>query len=166
LLSKKLESALNDQLNAELFSSYLYLSMEAYFESLGLTGFSHWMRLQAQEELMHGLKFYDHINERGGRVILKAIATPEKDWKSPLHVFEAALKHEQKVTDLIDDLMNLALDAKDHASQIFLQWFVTEQVEELASAGAVVDKLKLVGDSPNGLFLMDQELGGRQPESE
>lgn len=164
MLSKKLLDAFNDQVNAELYSSYLYLSMTAFFTDKGLNGFAHWMRLQAQEELMHAIKFYDYILEREGQVSLKAVATPEAQWKSPQGAFEAAYKHEQKVTELIDGLMELSIKEHDHASQIFLQWFVTEQVEELVSTKAVIDKLKLVGEAPGGLFMVDQELGGRQPE--
>lgn len=166
MLAKKLEKAFNEQLNAEMFSAYLYLSISAHFEAEGLPGFSNWMRLQAQEELMHAMKFYDHINEREGRVTLLPIGAPQLEWKSPLDAFEAAYQHEAKITRLIDDLMNLAVKEKDHASQIFLQWFVSEQVEELASTGAVIDKLRLIGDSSSGLFMMDRELGARQPGAE
>lgn len=164
MITKKVQKAMNDQLNAELYSSYLYLAMNAYFEEKGLEGFAHWMRLQAEEELMHGLKFYDHINEREGRVTLEAIATPDKEWDSPLHVFKAAYDHEMKVTKMIDKLMDLAIQESDHASQAFLQWFVTEQVEELSSTNAVIDKLKLVANAPGGIFILDQELGSRSAE--
>lgn len=161
MLSKKVEDALNEQLNAEMFSAYLYLAMTAYFESRSLDGFANWMRIQAREELMHALKFYDFINERDGRVTLKAVGAPTKEWKTPLSVFEAAYEHEGKITDLINQLMNLAIKESDHATQIFLQWFVTEQVEELANSKAVIEKLKLVENSPQGLFLIDHELAGR-----
>jgi ferritin len=161
MVNKKIEGALNQQLNAELYSSYLYLSMSAYFQSIKLPGFANWMRVQAQEELVHAMKFYDFINERGGRVMLQQVKAPPAEWSSPLDVFENAYKHEQKVTGLINDLVNLAIGEKDHATNIFLQWFVTEQVEEEASADEVVQKLKLVGKDSGGLFMLDGEMGQR-----
>lgn len=161
MLPEKMEKALNEQINAEMYSSYLYLSMESYFQSIGLAGFASWMRMQAQEEMFHAMKIYDFVYERGGRVILAAIDQPPAEWKSVLDVFENVLSHEQKVTGLINDLVNLALDERDHATNIFLQWFVTEQVEEEAGVGSVLDKLKLVGDDTSGLFVLEQELGKR-----
>ncbi len=161
MLPEKMEKALNEQINAEMYSSYLYLSMESYFQSIGLAGFASWMRMQAQEEMFHAMKIYDFVYERGGRVILAAIDQPPAEWKSALDVFENVLSHEQKVTGLINDLVNLALDERDHATNIFLQWFVTEQVEEEAGVGSVLDKLKLVGDDTSGLFVLEQELGKR-----
>lgn len=161
MLKKKMLKALNKQINAELYSSYLYLSMESYFQSVSLTGFAGWMRGQVQEELFHSMKFYDYVNECGGKVSLEAIDKPEGEWKSPLTAFEHILKHEQLVTSLINDLMELAISEKDHATQIFLQWFVSEQVEEEASVGEVVDKLRMIGDDRSGLFLLDAEMGKR-----
>jgi ferritin len=161
MISKKMEEALNEQINAEWYSAYLYLSMEAYFESMNLPGFANWMRVQIQEESIHALKIYDFVNERGGRVLLKSIAQPPTEWESPLAVFEAAYKHEQKVTGLINDLVSLAIEEKDHATNSFLQWFVDEQVEEEDSANQVVQKLKLIQNDPGGLFLIDRELGQR-----
>jgi ferritin len=161
MLKKKMLKALNDQINAEMFSSYLYLSMESYFQSISLTGFAAWMRAQVQEEMMHAMKFYDFVNERGGKVTLEAIAKPESVWASPLDAFEAILKHEQHVTSLINDLVDLAIAEKDHATNNFLQWFVSEQVEEEASVGGIVEKLRLIKDNPSGLFMMDNELGKR-----
>ena len=161
MLNEKMEKALNDQLNAEMYSSYLYLSMAAYFQSINLSGFSTWMRVQTQEEMVHAMKFYDFINERGGRVALGQIEGPPTEWESPLDAFEAALEHEQKVTGLINTLMDLALEGRDHATQIFLQWFVTEQVEEEDSANEVIQKIKLMGDAQGGLFMIDRELGQR-----
>jgi len=161
MLNKKLEAAFNGQMNAEMYSAYLYLSMSAYFASTGMAGFSNWMRVQAQEEMVHAMKFFDHVNERGGKVTLKAIEGPETTWPSAVAAFEHVYEHEQKVTGLINDLMNLAIDEKDHASRSFLQWFVDEQVEEEDSASTVLDRLKLIGDSGNGLFMMDRELGTR-----
>jgi ferritin len=161
MLSKKMEKAINQQINAELYSSYLYLSMATYFESTSLGGFSNWMRQQAQEELFHGMKMFDFVCERGGRVTLQAIDKPPAKWKSPLDAFENVLSHEQKVTGLINDLVNLALDERDHATNIFLQWFVSEQVEEEDTAGGLVDKLKLIGKDANGLFMLDTDLASR-----
>jgi len=161
MLSKRMEEALNQQVNAELYSSYLYLSMSAYFESINLKGFANWMKVQAQEELLHAMKIYDFINERGGRVTLTSIDAPPTEWDSPLAAFEGVYEHECKVTGLINDLVNLALEEKDHASHIFLQWFVTEQVEEEASADEIVQRLKLMGDARGGLFMLDRELGQR-----
>jgi ferritin len=135
--------------------------MSAYFQSISLGGFANWMRVQAQEEMTHAMKFYDFVNGRAGRVTLTAIDAPPKKWKSILDVFENTLSHEQKVTGLINDLVNLALKEKDHASQIFLQWFVSEQVEEEASADEIVQKLKLIGDAGGGIFMLDRELGQR-----
>ena len=161
MLDEKLEKALNDQLNAEFYSAYLYLSMAAYFRSINLSGFANWMEVQYQEEVAHAMKFYNYINERGGRVQLGTIQAPPTQWDSPLAVFEAALEHEQKVTGLINDLVELAIQEHDHATNIFLQWFVTEQVEEEDSASEVVEKLKLMGDARGGLFMLDRELGQR-----
>jgi len=161
MLDKKMEKALNGQIGAEFSSSYLYLAMSAYFDSAGLPGAAQWMKAQAQEEWFHGMKLYAYVNERGGRVLLAAIPQPPADWKSPLHVFQDVLAHEQKVTGLINGLANLALDIRDHATNIFLQWFVAEQVEEEATVGAVLAKLKLIGKDTSSLFTLDRELGQR-----
>lgn len=161
MLSEKMQEALNRQLNAEWYSSYLYASMGAYFESLNLKGFAHWMALQAKEEWVHGEMFYAQINERRGRVTLKAIDAPPTEWKSPLAVFEEVLAHEQKVTGLIDKLVDQAIGESDHATNNFLQWFVSEQVEEEAAADEILQKLKLIGDSPQALLMLDQELAAR-----
>ncbi len=161
MIKKKMENELNKQLNAELYSSYLYLSMSAYFESINLKGFANWMRVQAQEELVHAMKFYDYLNERGGRAVLMAIDAPPAKWQSPIAVFEHVYEHEQKVTGLIHDLVNLALSESDHATNNFLQWFVAEQVEEESSADEIVQKLKLIGDARGGVFMLDRELGQR-----
>ena len=161
MIKEKIEKALNSQLNAELYSSYLYLSMSSYFSSLNLDGFANWMRVQAQEELMHAMKFYDYITERGGRALLTTIEAPPAQWDSPLKAFENVYTHEQKVTGLINDLVNMAVSEKDHATTAFLQWFVTEQVEEESSADAVVQKLRLVGDQGSGLLMIDQEMSQR-----
>ncbi|MEP0762405.1 MAG: ferritin [Chloroflexota bacterium] len=164
MLSEKMQAAMNRQINAELHSAYLYLAMAAYFEHENLPGFAHWMRLQANEELAHALKFFDFIVERRGRVLLEPVGAVPTEWASPLAVFENALAHEQKVTGLIHGLVNLAVEERDHASDSFLQWFVDEQVEEEASADAVVQQLKLAGDSGVALLILDRELGARQAE--
>ena len=163
MLTEKMEKALNGQLNAELYSSYLYLSMNAYFKSVNLDGFANWMYYQAQEELEHSMKFYDFVIQRGGKVVLAQIEAPPSEWDSPLAVFEATLAHEQKVTGLINDLVEIALEEHDHATNIFLQWFVSEQVEEEESVGGVLEQLKLMGDAKGGLFMIDRELAKRSP---
>ena len=161
MLSKTMEKALNEQINAEFYSSYMYLSMSSYFDSVGLPGAAQWMRAQVQEEWFHGMKLFGYVNGRGGRVALKAIKQPPVEWKSTLHVFQEVLAHEQKVTGLINNLVNLALEEKDHATNIFMQWFVSEQVEEEANVGAVLDKLKLIGKDTTALFTLDAALGQR-----
>ena len=161
MLKEKIQKALNQQVNAELYSSYLYLAMAAYFESINLKGFANWMRVQTQEELVHAMKFYDFIIERGGKAVLSSIEGPPTEWASPLAVFEQAYEHEQKVTGLINNLVDLSIAEQDHATNNFLQWFVAEQVEEEASADEVVQKIKLMGDASGGLFMLDRELAQR-----
>ncbi|MHC4520104.1 MAG: ferritin [Planctomycetota bacterium] len=161
MIGKKMEKALNDQINAELYSAYIYLAMAAYFESENLTGSASWMRVQTQEETAHAMKIYDFVNERGGRVTLKAIEQPPKGWKSALEAFEAAYKHEQYITGRINKLVDLAIQEKDHAANAFLQWFVNEQVEEETSVDAVVQNLKMAAEAPGALFMIDRELGQR-----
>ena len=161
MLTKKMQKAINDQINAELYSSYLYLSMSAYFESINLDGFAGWMRAQVQEELVHVMKLFHFVTDRGGVVLLSGIEGPPTKWTSPLKAFQDAYKHECKVTASINKLVDLAVSGKDHAANAFLQWFVTEQVEEEASADEVVQKLKLMADAPGGLFLLDRELAQR-----
>lgn len=162
MISEKMQDALNRQINAEIYSSYLYLSMSTYFESVSLRGFAKWTKVQAQEELVHAMKIFNHIVDRGGRVILTSIEAPPTGWDSALEVFENVYNHEQKVTGLIHGLVDLASSLKDHATMNFLQWFVDEQVEEEASADDVVQKVKLVGDSGAALLMLDNELGGRE----
>jgi ferritin len=161
MLSKTLQDAMNEQIKNELYSAYLYLSMSAYCEAANLPGFAHWMRMQAQEEVDHAMRFYEFIYERGGRVVLQAIDQPPVEFQSPLHVFEQTLAHEQKVTAMIHDLYALAVQEKDYASQVFLQWFVTEQVEEEDSATQIVETLKMIGDKGHALLMLDRELGKR-----
>lgn len=161
MLNSKMQDALNRQINAELFSSYLYLSMSAYFESVGLAGMAGWMRAQAAEEQVHAMKMFAFINERDGRVLLDAVDKPKTEWNSPLEAFQEALQHEQKVTALINNLVDLAESEKDYATANFLQWFVNEQVEEESTARGICEKLKLVGDHGHALLMMDAQLGGR-----
>jgi ferritin len=163
MINKKMNDAFNKQINEEVYSSYLYLSMASHFDSLGLTGFSRWMKLQAQEEMFHAMKFYNHIVERGGKVELLAISEPGKTWNSALKVFEASLEHEKHITSCINKLMDLSLKENDYASRSMLQWFVDEQVEEEASFTEVLDKLKLIGDKGHMLYMIDKELSARQP---
>ncbi|HVQ01704.1 MAG TPA: ferritin [Candidatus Thermoplasmatota archaeon] len=162
MLKQKLEKAINKQINAELWSAYLYLSMSAYFESLNLGGFAHWMRVQAQEEVGHAMRFYKHVIDRRGRVTVSAISSPPTTWKTPLHAFEEAFKHEQKVTAMIDDLVAIAATEKDNAAASMLKWFVDEQVEEELSTDTIVQKLKLIGTNTGGLVMLDHELGERK----
>ncbi len=161
MIGKKMVEALNEQVNAELYSAYLYLAMEAYFQSANLPGFANWMRVQTQEEVAHAMKIYDFLNERGGRVTLTAIAKPQAQWKSPLAAFEAAYRHEQKVTTLINGLVDLAIKEKDHATNSFLRWFVDEQVEEEASADEIVQKLKRAEKAPGAMYMIDKEMTQR-----
>jgi len=153
--------AINQQINAELYSAYLYLSMQAYFDSVGLPGSANWMRVQAMEEFTHADRLYKYMTERGAKVTMMPIKGPDTEWDSPLAVFEAVCAHEQKVTGLINNLIDLATEERDHATVNALQWFVSEQVEEESSANAVVQKLSLMGDAKGGLFMIDRELGAR-----
>jgi len=163
MLRSEIEQALNAQLAAEIYSAYLYFSMAAYFEHKALKGFAGWMEAQAIEELAHARKFYAFLNGRGGRVRLAAVDAPPADWESPKAAFEAALKHEQYITSRINELAALAEQHNDRATMIFLQWFISEQVEEEASTSEVAAKLNLVQDLPNGLFMIDRELAQRKP---
>lgn len=162
MISKKMQEALNRQVNREMYSAYLYLSMAAFSEHLGLKGFAHWFETQAREEMGHAMRFYRYLFDQGARVTLEAIEKPPADFASALDMFEKTLEHEKAVTRMITELTELAMAEKDHATQIFLQWFITEQVEEEASATEIIGKLKFVGDHPNGLFMIDRELGARQ----
>jgi len=161
MLTEKMEDALNAHINAELYSAYLYYAMSAHFASEGLPGCTHWMNLQVVEEMSHAHKFIEYVNERGGRVKLAAIAEPQAEWESPLAAFQDALDHERHVSALINTLVDLAIAESDHATNNFLQWFVGEQVEEEASAGEIVDKMKMVSSDRGGLFHLDAELGKR-----
>ena len=163
MLNKTIQNAINKQIKNELYSAYLYLSMSAYCESINLPGCAHWMRMQEQEERIHAIKLFDFVNERGGRVVLQAIDQPPAEFQSPLDVFEKTLEHEQKVTAMINDLYALAVQEKDYASQIFLQWFVTEQVEEEDNASKIIETLKMIGDNRQALLMLDKDLDGRLP---
>lgn len=163
MLKEKVLKALNEQVNAEQYSALLYLSMSAWFEDKGLPGFANWMYVQYQEELTHANKFFKYIVERSGKAEVKAIKQMPADFESVLQVVEKTLEHEQKVTELINNLADVATEERDHATQSFLQWFVDEQVEEEANVTEILDSLKLVeGESKgNGLFMLDRELRQR-----
>ena len=161
MLGKKIEEALNEQINAELYSAYLYLAMAAYFESLNLRGCAVWMKHQTNEEYSHALKIFDFIHQCGGKVTLKAISEPKAAWTSPADAFEAAYKHEQLVTSRINKLVELSVAEKEHAAVNFLQWFVNEQVEEEASVMDIVQKFKMAENNPAGLLFIDSQLGKR-----
>ena len=163
MVSENMEKAINEQLNAEMYSGYLYLSMAAYFEDQDYPGFAQWMRVQAQEELDHAMKFYDYLNTRGARVTLTAIEAPQTEWDSIEDVFKHVLEHEQMVTSLINNLVDIAIEEKDHATNQFLQWYVEEQVEEEESAMEVLGKIKRAGGAgaANILYMLDSELGSR-----
>lgn len=161
MLISRIEKELNKQLNKEFFSAYLYMSMAAYFQSVDLLGFSNWMNIQAKEELFHAEKIYNFIHERSGKVVLEQIDKPQTEWASPLAAFEDSLKHELFITDSINELVNTALEEKDHATNIFMQWFVTEQIEEESNATEIIRKLRLMKDAPGGMFMLDKELATR-----
>ena len=161
MINEKMEKAFNDQINAELYSEYLYLSMKAYFETLNLPGFVNWMNVQIQEEHAHAMGMFDYVNSRGGRVILKAIDCPQTDWDSPLAVFEHILRHEEHVTSLINGVADVAEEVKDRAALSFLNWYIKEQVEEEDNVGKTLATLRRVGDDAHGLYALDKELATR-----
>ncbi len=161
MINEKMQAAFLDQINKELFSEYLYLSMKAYFADLNLMGFVNWMDVQVQEEHAHAMGMFDYVIERGGKVTLEAIDKPENSWKCPLDVFEHVLRHEEFVTSRINALMDVAEETKDRASLIFLNWYLKEQVEEEASVGGVLAQLKLIGDDKTALLALDKELATR-----
>lgn len=165
MIGQRIEQAFNEQIKHELESSYLYLAMSGYFVGRALDGMAHWMRVQSQEELGHAMRFFDHIGERGGTVSLASLELLAGGWNSPLAAFEAAFDHERFITGKIDALVDLARQEGDHAAEIFLQWFVSEQVEEESSATKVVELLKRIGDSAQGLILADRELGTRPTDT-
>ncbi|CCY62510.1 ferroxidase [Clostridium sp. CAG:967] len=161
MINEKLEKAFNDQINKELYSEYLYLSMQAYFERLNLKGFVNWMSVQVQEEHAHALGMFDYLNQRGGTVVLEAIDKPETEWSSPLAVFEQVLEHEEFVTSRINALMDVAEETKDRAAMSFLNWYLKEQVEEEDNVGNVLATLRLIGDDKKALLMLDKDLAAR-----
>jgi ferritin len=164
MLSESLQNAMNEQIKAELYSAYLYLAMSAHFEAASLPGFAKWTRMQANEEEDHALKFFDFINNRNGRVELKAIDAPPKTYGAPLEIFQAVLEHERKVTGMINKLYEMALKENDYPSQVMLQWFITEQVEEEKNASLIVDQLKMVEDRMTAMIQIDRHVGKRGEE--
>jgi ferritin len=160
-MNKKLEAALNKQINEEAYSAYLYLSMVSYFESVGLKGFANWMRVQNQEETFHMTRIFDFVLTRGGKVKLLAIAEPQTTWKNSMDAFQATLKHEEHITACINGLVDLARDEKENATFNFLQWFISEQVEEEDNVNTIIAKLKLAGDNGSAIYMLDQELATR-----
>jgi ferritin len=161
MLSKALQNAINGQIQHEFYSAYLYLSMSAHFETVHLPGCARWMRLQSQEEAAHAMKLFDFVLEREGRVVLQAIEQPPAQFKSPVTVFQQALEHERKVTGMIHRLYELAAKENDYATQVMLQWFIEEQVEEERTANDIVEQLKMIGDQPAALFILDKDVGAR-----
>jgi ferritin len=164
MIGKAMQDAMNEQINKELFSAYLYLSMAAYFEGKNLPGFAHWMRVQADEEREHAMKFFDFIQETGGRVLLTGIAAPKTDWSSSLEVAEEVAAHEAKVTASIYALYELALQEKDYPAQIMLQWFISEQVEEEKNAAEIVATIKLIEDRGTAVLMLDHQLAKRKAD--
>jgi len=161
-INETVEKALNEQINRELYSAYLYLAMAAYLDDLNLPGAAHWMRIQAQEEIGHAMKLYDYVVERRGRVVLEGIAKPPAEWGSITDVFESALKHEEEITSHINNLVDLAQEEGDHATVSMLKWFVDEQVEEEDSVDTILQKLKYLGEDGRSLIILDRELAQRQ----
>jgi ferritin len=159
--SKKIESALNQQIQSEFSSAYLYLSMSAYCQEIHLDGFAHWLQVQSKEEIGHAMRIYSYLNNRGGRVVLQAIDRPPENFKSPRRMFEQILKSEQEISKAVHKLYKLAQDEKDYATEVELQWFINEQVEEEKTAGDILQKLTMVGDQPATLLMMDHHLASR-----
>jgi len=161
MISQAMQDAINEQIKNELYSAYLYLSMSAHFEERNLPGFAKWLRVQFEEEQEHALKFYDYVHERGGTIKLLAIAQPPAEWKSSLDAFQQVLEHEQKVTGLIHKLYALALKENDYASQVMLQWFISEQVEEEKNATEIIAQLQMIEEHGTAVLMLDHQLGKR-----
>lgn len=161
MLNKKMEDALNEQINREMYSAYLYMAMSAYSSNKGLKGFANWFMVQYHEEMFHAMKIYEYLNLQGGRSILKTLQQPPSDFESALDMFNKTLEHEQFITRSINDLMELAISEKDHATRIFLQWYVTEQVEEESNDNEIIAQLNIIKADPNGLMMLDRELAAR-----
>ena len=166
MMNIKVEKAVNEQIHAEFFSFYLYLSVAAFFTSRHLDGFAHWMRIQAQEEFRHAMKLFDYINERGGVVELMALESPQREWPSPSAAIEAVLEHEKFISRRINELVDLATAENDHATTVLLHWYVNEQVEEEATADTLFHQVKMIEESPHGLLMIDRELAGRTLSAE
>ena len=161
MLKESIQNALNDQIQAEFHSAYLYLSMAAWCEAKNFDGFGHWMRMQAQEEMFHAMKVYDYVHMTGGQVVLQAVQQPDVDWADSLALFKASFDHEQYMTGRINDLLSLAMEERDHATANMLQWFISEQVEEEATVDAIYGKLEMMGDNMHAIYMLDRELAAR-----
>ncbi|MGI6393160.1 MAG: ferritin [bacterium] len=161
MLNKKIEKIINEQMNFEIYSGYIYLAMSAYMDSIDLPGFANWMRAQWEEEFYHAMKMYNYLVERGGRPVFSTVPEPPKTWKSAKAAFENALEHEQIVTGRINDIMDAAIKENDHATKSFINWYIDEQVEEEASVDSIIKKLNLMKESGHGIFMLDKELGER-----
>ncbi len=166
MLTDRIQDAINRQINNELYSAHLYLSMSAYFEALDLNGFAHWMRLQFEEETAHAMKLFDYVNDRDGRVVLHAIDQPPIEFESPHSVMRSALEHERLITSMINDLYALAVAERDYPSHVLLEWFVSEQVEEEKALNEIVAHMDLIGNDGTGLLIMDQRLGDRTADAD
>jgi ferritin len=164
MFSPVVQDKMNQQIMHEMYSAYMYLSMSAHCESANLPGFARWLRMQAEEEMEHALKFYDFIHERNGKVVLFAIDQPPSEFGTPREIFEQVYAHEQKVTGLINSIYELSVKENDYPSQIFLHWFIEEQVEEESNSSQILETLKMIGDSANGLFMLDRQLGKRSED--
>jgi ferritin len=162
MISKFMQDAINEQINKELYSAYLYLSMSAHFETANLAGFAHWLHVQYEEETGHAMKFFEYLIDRGGEVNLKAIDQPPSEWSSPLQAFQMVLEHEQKVTGLINKLYASALKESDYPTQVMLQWYINEQVEEEKNATQIVEQLKLIEAHGTAVLMLDHQLGKRE----
>lgn len=161
MISNKIYDLMLEQINAELYSSYLYLSMSAFFEEKNLRGLAKWMKVQSDEEREHAMKFYDYLVTVGKKVVLKSISSPKSDWSSIMEIWQDTLTHEKKITDMINKIMNQAVEEKDFASVNFLNWFINEQVEEVTTVEEIISKFEMIGDSKQGLYFLDKELGAR-----
>lgn len=161
MINSKLEKVINEQINAEMYSAYLYLSMSAYLESVNLPGFATWMRVQFEEEQFHAMRFFTFLNERGGRVALEAIEKPQFEWKNVIEIFEHTLEHERHVTALLNNIADIAEVEKDRPTRNLMVWFIDEQVEEESSAEKIINELKLINGEGHGMLMLDRELGTR-----
>lgn len=164
MFSQVVQEKMNQQIMHEMYSAYMYLSMSAHCESANLPGFARWLRMQAEEEMEHAMKFYDFIHERNGKVTLFAIDQPPAEFGKPVEIFEQVYGHEQKVTGLINSIYEVSLKENDYPSQIFLHWFIEEQVEEESNSAQILETLKMIGDSANGLFMLDRQIGKRSED--